>query len=132
AGESIGAEPAQVQVLTVDEVVDEQVDELSGSTDMLATIGIAFGLLSVGVASLVISNTFQVLVASRARVLALYRAVGASARQLRGATLLEGLALGVAGAVAGVVLGLLVGWGLFAVVRALWMPDFAQISPTPA
>ncbi|GAA4513420.1 FtsX-like permease family protein [Brevibacterium yomogidense] len=127
-----GAEAAQVDVRTVDEVVDEQVDELSGSTDMLATIGIAFGLLSVGVASLVISNTFQVLVASRARVLALYRAVGATARQLRGATLLEGLALGIAGAAAGVALGLLIGWGLFALVRALWMPDFAQISPTPS
>ncbi|MGO1832939.1 MAG: FtsX-like permease family protein, partial [Brevibacterium yomogidense] len=123
---------APVDVSTVEEVVEQQIQDLSGSTNMLATVGIAFGLLSVGVASLVISNTFQVLVASRARVLALYRAVGATARQLRGATLLEGLVLGVVGAAAGVVLGLLIGWGLSGLVRALWMPDFAQISPTPA
>ena len=129
-GEATGEAP--VAVSTVEEVVEQQIQELSGATNMLATVGIAFGLLSVGVASLVISNTFQVLVASRSRVLALYRAVGATARQLRGATLLEGLVLGVVGAVAGVVLGLLIGWGLSGMIRALWMPDFAQISPTPA
>lgn len=129
-GEASGEAP--VAVSTVEEVVEQQIQELSGATNMLATVGIAFGLLSVGVASLVISNTFQVLVASRSRVLALYRAVGATARQLRGATLLEGLVLGVVGAVTGVVLGLLIGWGLSGMIRALWMPDFAQISPTPA
>ena len=123
---------SSVEVLTVEQVVEEQLKGLSGATDMLATVGIAFGLLSVGVASLVISNTFQVLVASRARTLALYRAVGATAKQLRGATLLEGLALGVAGAIAGVILGLLLSWGVSALVRAVWMPDFAQVSPTPA
>lgn len=128
--EAVGAAP--VEVPTVEEVVERQIEELSGSTDMLATVGIAFGLLSVGVASLVISNTFQVLVASRSRVLALYRAVGATARQLRGATLLEGVVLGVVGAAAGLVLGLLIGWGLSGLVRTLWMPGFAQISPTPA
>lgn len=123
---------APVTVLTVEEVVQEQLQDLSGSSDMLAVVGVAFGLLSVGVASLVISNTFQVLVASRARVLALYRAVGATARQLRGATLIEGLVLGLAGAVAGLALGLLLGWGLSGVARAFWMPDFAQLSITPA
>ena len=123
---------APVTVLTVEEVVQEQLQDLSGSSDMLAVVGVAFGLLSVGVASLVISNTFQVLVASRARVLALYRAVGATARQLRGATLIEGLVLGLAGAVAGLALGLLLGWGLSGVARAFWMPDFAQLSLTPA
>src|SRR5690606_12096362 len=123
---------APVTVLTVEEVVQEQLKDLSGSSDMLAVVGVAFGLLSVGVASLVISNTFQVLVASRARVLALYRAVGATARQLRGATLIEGLVLGLAGAVPGLALGLLLGWGLSDVARAFWMPDFAQLSLTPA
>lgn len=123
---------APVTVLTVEEVVQEQLQDLSGSSDMLAVVGVAFGLLSVGVASLVISNTFQVLVASRARVLALYRAVGATARQLRGATLIEGLVLGLAGAVAGLALGLLLGWGLSGVARAFWMPDFARLSLTPA
>ncbi|WP_029090013.1 FtsX-like permease family protein [Brevibacterium album] len=118
--------------LTVEQHVEAQIDEMSGQTGMLATIGLGFGLLSAGVAALVISNTFQVLVASRARVLALYRAVGASRAQLRGATLLEGAALGLAGSAAGVGVGLLIGWGLTSLARALWMPEFAGIAPGPA
>src|SRR5690606_22733738 len=71
---------ADVSVQTVDQVVEEQIESLSKTSDMLSTIGIAFGLLAAGVAALVISNTFNVLVASRTRVLALFRAIGASRR----------------------------------------------------
>lgn len=121
-----------VTVQTVDQVVDEQMDSLSDGSDILSTIGIAFGLLAAGVAALVISNTFNVLVASRIRVLALFRAVGASRRQVRGAAVVESLSLGIVGSVLGVGLGLLIGWGLSALVRSLWMPEFAQMSLTPA
>ncbi|UVI36739.1 FtsX-like permease family protein [Brevibacterium spongiae] len=121
-----------VTVQTVDQVVDEQMESLSDSSDILSTIGIAFGLLAAGVAALVISNTFNVLVASRIRVLALFRAVGASRRQVRGAAVVESLSLGIVGSVLGVGLGLLIGWGLSSLVRALWMPEFAQMSLTPA
>lgn len=121
-----------VTVQTVDQVVDEQMESLSDGSDILSTIGIAFGLLAAGVAALVISNTFNVLVASRIRVLALFRAVGASRRQVRGAAVVESLSLGIVGSVLGVGLGLLIGWGLSTLVRALWMPEFAQMSLTPA
>lgn len=117
-----------VSVQTVDQVVADQVDELSGASDFLSTVGIAFGLLSAGVAALVISNTFQVLVASRIRVLALFRAVGASRQQVRGAALVEGLTLGVVGSAVGVGLGFLIGWGLTAAARAFWIPEFAHVS----
>ncbi|GAA1512280.1 ABC transporter permease [Brevibacterium permense] len=119
-----------VSVRTVDQVVDEQIESLSNTSDMLSTVGIAFGLLAAGVAALVISNTFNVLVASRTRVLALFRAVGASRTQVRGASVIESLTLGVVGSVIGVGLGLLIGWGLSSVVGALWMPEFAEISPS--
>ena len=121
---------ADVSVQTVDQVVEEQIESLSKTSDMLSTIGIAFGLLSAGVAALVISNTFNVLVASRTRVLALFRAIGASRRQVRGAAVVESLSLGIVGSVLGVGLGLLIGWGLSTVVRAFWMPEFAQMSPS--
>src|SRR5690606_30927682 len=71
-----------------------------------------------------------VLVASRTRVLALFRAIGASRRQVRGAAVVESLSLGIVGSVLGVGLGLLIGWGLSTVVRAFWMPEFAQMSPS--
>jgi len=121
---------ADVSVQTVDQVVEEQIESLSKTSDMLSTIGIAFGLLAAGVAALVISNTFNVLVASRTRVLALFRAIGASRRQVRGAAVVESLSLGIVGSVLGVGLGLLIGWGLSTVVRAFWMPEFAQMSPS--
>lgn len=119
-----------VSVRTVDQVVEEQIESLSKTSDMLSTIGIAFGLLAAGVAALVISNTFNVLVASRTRVLALFRAIGASRSQVRGAAVVESLSLGIVGSVLGVGLGLLIGWGLSTVVRAFWMPEFAQMSPS--
>lgn len=121
---------ADVSVQTVDQVVEEQIESLSNTSDMLSTVGIAFGLLAAGVAALVISNTFNVLVASRTRVLALFRAIGASRRQVRGAAVVESLSLGIVGSVLGVGLGLLIGWGLSTVVRAFWMPEFAQMSPS--
>lgn len=126
----VGASEA-VSVKTVDQVVNDQLESLSGASDMLSTIGIGFGLLAAGVAALVISNTFNVLVASRTRVLALFRAVGASRKQVRGAAVLESLGLGVIGSALGVGLGLLLGWGLSAVARAFWMPEFAQPSLSP-
>jgi putative ABC transport system permease protein len=119
-----------VEVQTVDQVVEEQIESLSNTSDMLSTVGIAFGLLAAGVAALVISNTFNVLVASRTRVLALFRAIGASRSQVRGAAVVESLSLGIVGSVLGVGLGLLIGWGLSTVARALWMPEFAQMSPS--
>lgn len=118
-------------VQTVDQVVSEQLEAMSDSTNVLNTVGLAFGLLAAGVAALVISNTFNVLVASRTRVLALVRAVGASRRQVRGAAVIESLGLGVIGSALGVGLGLALGWGLAAAARAFWLPDFAQMSVSP-
>ncbi len=129
-GSALADAGADVSVRTVDQVVEEQIESLSNTSDMLSTVGIAFGLLAAGVAALVISNTFNVLVASRTRVLALFRAIGASRSQVRGAAVVESLSLGIVGSVLGVGLGLLIGWGLSAVVRALWMPEFAQMSPS--
>ena len=121
-----------VSVRTVDQVVEKQIESLSDTSDMLSTVGIAFGLLAAGVAALVISNTFNVLVAYRTRVLALFRAIGASRSQVRGAAVAESLSLGIVGSVLGVGLGLLIGWGLSTVVRTFWMPEFAQMSPSVA
>src|SRR5699024_8478426 len=66
------AEAGSADALTVrpvDQVVNEQLEAMSDSTNVLDTVGLAFGLLAAGVAALVISNTFNVLVASRTRVL---------------------------------------------------------------
>src|SRR5699024_8255053 len=94
-------------------------------------VGLALGLLAAGVAALVISNTVNVLVASRPRVLALFRAVGATRRQVRGAAVIESLSLGIIGSGVGVGLRPGLGLALAAAARAVWRPEFAQMSVSP-
>lgn len=96
----------EYDVLTHDERADRATAQLTGSTTALTGVVLAFAAVSLLVASLVIANTFQVLVAQRTRTLALLRCVGADKRQLRRSVLLEASIVGVATSVAGVLLGI--------------------------
>ncbi|MCG7298812.1 ABC transporter permease [Brevibacterium sp. ACRRH] len=114
-----------LQVSTPDQIVQQRMKEMTGEATTLVAFIAAFIIVALFVAGLVISNTFQVLVASRTRTLALLRAVGATRSQLRNATLAEGAVLGLISAI----LGVFVGWG-FAVLltlaaRAFFQPTFA-------
>jgi putative ABC transport system permease protein len=97
---------AEYEVLTHDERADRSTAQLTGSTTALTGVVLAFAAVSLLVASLVIANTFQVLVAQRTRTLALLRCVGADRRQLRRSVLTEASIVGVATSAAGVLLGI--------------------------
>lgn len=97
---------AEYDVLTHDERADRSTARLTGSTTALTGVVLAFAAVSLLVASLVIANTFQVLVAQRTRTLALLRCVGADRRQLRRSVLTEASIVGVATSAAGVLLGI--------------------------
>ena len=92
-------------VLTRDEAAIRTVEQM-GAGDVIRTIALGFAAIALLVAGLVISNTFQVLVAQRTRMLALLRCVGAQRRQLRRSVLLEAGTLGAVAGLAGVLLGL--------------------------
>jgi putative ABC transport system permease protein len=80
---------------------------------------LAFAIIALVVACIVIYNTFSILVTQRGRELALERCVGATRRQVFGGMLLESLVVGLISSAAGVVAGLGLGWGLqrlFAVI----------------
>lgn len=94
------------EVVTKREAAEQAVEQLTGSGNAIVMVVLGFAAVALLVASLVIANTFQVLVAQRARTLALLRCVGAVKRQLRASVLLEAAILGVVASVAGVVLGL--------------------------
>ena len=81
------------------------VRELTGEADMLTALALAFAGVALLVAALVISNTFQVLVAQRTRTLALLRCVGADRAQLRRSVVSEAVVLGLVAAVAGIAFG---------------------------
>ena len=71
-----------------------------------------FAVISLIVGSFIIVNTFSILVAQRTRELALFRALGASRRQVLGSVLAEAAATGLVGSVLGVVGGVLLAAGI--------------------
>lgn len=77
-------------------------DNLGNGTDIVRIFLLTFGLLALFVAALVISNTFQVLVAQRRRTLALLRAIGAKKKQLYHMVEWEAIALGLVSSALGV------------------------------
>lgn len=104
--DDVAAALADADVLTKREAAEKAVEQLTGSGNALVMVVLGFAAVALLVAALVIANTFQVLVAQRARTLALLRCVGAVKRQLRLSVLFEASVLGVAASVAGLVLGL--------------------------
>ncbi len=96
-------------------------------TDVFVYVVLGFAAVALLVSSLVIANTFQVLVAQRTRTLALLRCVGASRSQLRRSVLAEAAILGLSASAAGV----LAGTGLAQV--ALWVLGSADLPfPLPS
>ncbi|MEV0269978.1 FtsX-like permease family protein [Hamadaea sp. NPDC050747] len=89
---------------------DERRTDLANAATSVATqftfILLVFGAISLVVAVFVIYNTFAILLAQRVRETALLRCVGATRRQIFGATLLESAAIGLVGGAFGVLAGI--------------------------
>ncbi|WP_407316848.1 FtsX-like permease family protein [Isoptericola halotolerans] len=114
-------------VVPTDERAAAVAASLTGGQDMVFLIFVmTFAAIALVVAGLVITNTFQVLVAQRARTLALLRCVGADKAQVGRSVLTEATILGAIASVAGVLLGMLFGQG------ALWVAHAMDVSvPLP-
>lgn len=95
----------RVAVRTADEQAALITAQLTGSTTALTGLVLGFAAVALLVAALVITNTFQVIVAQRTRTLALLRCVGAVRGQLRRSVLTEAFLLGAASSVVGVLAG---------------------------
>lgn len=102
-------------VRTVDEHVDEVVQGLTGGINVLGAFLLGFAAIAVFVATLVVANTFTILLAQRTRELALLRCVGAQRGQVRRSVLGESTILGLVASAVGVA----VGTGLAAVAVVL-------------
>lgn len=101
---------------TPNEIVAEQVESMTDGTDILTSVLLAFVAIALFVAGLVISNTFSVIVAQRARELAMLRCVGASARQVSNSVIIEAVVMSLVASMIGVLLavGIMSGLVLFA------------------
>ncbi len=101
--EGITAESGAEQV----EVTAELLDVGLGFVNVFLLVFAAIALL---VAGLLILNTFSILVMQRSREMALLRAVGASATQIRRSVILEALVVGTIGATLGIAAGYGLAW----------------------
>jgi putative ABC transport system permease protein len=102
------AVPGTFEAHTAAEVNRKQAGEVKESLKFITWFFLAFAGVSVFVGIFLIFNTFNILIAQRARELALFRALGAGWRQVAGSVLAEALVVGVVGST----LGLLAGLGL--------------------
>ncbi|MEY9861209.1 putative ABC transport system permease protein [Catenulispora sp. GAS73] len=90
----------------------------TGYTQDFGTFLLVFAIIAALVSALVIQNTFQILVAQRARELALLRCVGATRRQVFGSTLIEAFVFGLLASVAGFFAGIGLSRGLALLLNA--------------
>ena len=100
--------PHDVAVRTRDEQAQASVASATGDTQSILIVVLGFAAIALIVAALVISNTFQVIVAQRTRMLALLRCVGADKGQLRRSVLMEAALLGLAASAVGLLTGITV------------------------
>ncbi len=79
---------------------------------MTGRIAVVAAVVALFVGAFVIRNTFTIILAGRARELALLRCVGASRAQVRRSALLEAAVVGALASLGGLAFGVVVAWGL--------------------
>ncbi len=104
--------PDNTSVVDAATAAEEQLSGFKEALDFVNTFLLAFGYVSLFVGGFLIFNTFQVIVAQRTQELALFRAIGATKRQVRRMVLAESLIVSVIGSLVGVVFGILLAIGI--------------------
>ncbi|HEY5859214.1 MAG TPA: FtsX-like permease family protein [Actinomycetota bacterium] len=107
--------PPKVEAVTSTSVADEQSDQLKEGLGFFRIALLVFAFIALFVGSFQIFNTFSIIVAQRAKELALLRAVGASRRQVLTSVIIEALVLGLVAAIIGIVAGV----GIAVLLKAL-------------
>ncbi|GAA1552492.1 FtsX-like permease family protein [Brevibacterium picturae] len=89
-----------IEILTAWMSSAEMVSESDTAQGLLTMVGLVFFVIALFVSSIVIANTFSIIIAGRTRQLALLRLIGASSARLRRAASVEGLLVSIPSAVA--------------------------------
>ena len=103
-----------IEVVSGQSVTAEGQQTVHQAMGMFSTILLTFGFIALFVGAFVIFNTFSIVVAQRLRELALFRAVGASRRQVLAEVIGESAVIGLIASAAGVAAGV----GLAAALKA--------------
>ena len=100
------------EVITQEVAAAEQQDDFNEAITIFATILLVFAFISVFVSAFIINNTFQILLGQRVRELGMWRAIGATPRQVMGSVLGQSAILGALSTAIGIGLGVLLSLGL--------------------
>ncbi len=119
--------PAGVEAITGDKAADEAASDINQALSFVSTFLLVFAGISLVVGSFLIINTFSILVAQRSRELALFRALGASRRQVSRSVLFEALVMGFVGSTVGLALGFALALG----IKALFALIGLDLSGSP-
>ncbi|RRD46130.1 ABC transporter permease [Tessaracoccus sp. OH4464_COT-324] len=95
--------------------------ELATGLGFVNNFLLVFAGIGLLVASLLILNTFSILVAQRSRELAVLRAIGATRKQIRRCVLAEAVVVGLLGATLGIAAGYGLVWGILRLFKYLGM-----------
>jgi putative ABC transport system permease protein len=111
--------PKGYESITAATAASQQQDQVATGLGFLRTFFLIFGFVALFVGAFIIFNMFNIVVSQRTRELALFRALGASRRQVRTSVLLESIAVGLIGSILGIGLGVLLAFALKALLGAL-------------
>lgn len=112
--------PAGFEAKTGEQLNEEQSSEVSSALSGLTTyVFVPFAIVAVVVGIFLIFNTFNIVVAQRARELALMRALGASWGQITGSVLIEAVLIGIVGSTLGLLAGIGLGYAGTAALTSL-------------
>ena len=101
--EPFGADNFKVR--TTDDYRADQMKQLTGGFDVFRNLLLGFAAISAVVGTIIIANTFTILITQRRRQIGLLRAVGASTGQVAGRLFAEAVLLGLVGSLIGVGIG---------------------------
>jgi len=111
--------PKGFEAVTQQQTVDETTKDIKQGLGFFSTFLLVFAGIALFVGAFLIFNTFSMLIAQRARELALMRALGASRQQVMRSVLLESVVVGIVSSLIGLGLGVAVAYGLRALLGKL-------------
>ena len=119
------------KVLGHDDLVKRTLDDVYRDIDSIRQLLLLFVVVAVLAAGFVIANTFTIVLAQRAREIALLRLVGASRGQVFRGVLAEAALTGTAASAAGLLAGIGVAAGLGGLIGVLGMPVGGDLAVAP-
>ena len=110
--------PPGTEAVTGAAAIKETQDTFQKGLSLFSKFFLIFAVVALVVGAYIILNTFAITVAQRTRENGLFRALGASRRQVLGSVLIEAAVVGVIAALIGLALGVAVAAGLEALLSA--------------